>query len=105
MATSFNIATLTAAGGLFSQVMGKLDNLSIVLGYYSAALSDIGANNDYELGDLMANETYQIMDMIDVMTRRLEGTRYGSLPCPPCHTAGAVSVPSGWGTCPTGVIM
>lgn len=97
MGLTFNIAKLSGSDELFDQVKAKLDNLSLVLDYYDVVITDIGVNNDFELGDLMIAETYQIMDIIDIMTKRLEQVRYGTMACPPCHTGS--TGPIGWETC------
>ena len=97
MSLTFDVGILSGTGGLFDQVKAKLDNLSLVLDYYNVVITDVGVNNQFELGELLIADTQQIMDMIDVMTKNLENTRYGTIPCPPCHT-GATG-PIGWPTC------
>lgn len=86
--------------GLFKQIEDEMANLEAVIPFYETVLDDAGVNNDYELGDLLVTECYNILNIIETMTKRLENIRYGSLPCPPCHDGGySGTIPDGWGTC------
>jgi len=98
---SFEAFQINGTGGLIDQIKDKLDNFDLVLDYYDTTLANIGMNNHHELGFSLVVDCYRIKDMIDVMTKKLEQIRYGTIPCPPCFTG--TTGPAGWETCGTGV--
>lgn len=98
MAT-FDITQLTASSvGVIDQLKAKLDNLKLVIIYKDSVITDIGVNNYFELGDQLIGDIYNMMDSVDVATKKLENIRFGSAPFPPCHTG--PTGPIGWPTCP-----